>query len=186
MDSWERFDETSLPDKEALYSNLNMEDNTDVDYKHAKRVFKNFDNKNLGDYHIYHHILIIIKYVKSDTLLVADVFENFRNKCIEICELDPTHFLSATGLAWQVYLKKTGIKLELLTETDMLLMIEKRIRGKLCHAIYSYAESNDKYMKDYDKNKESLHLMYLDANNLYGWTLSKKLPKNGFKWKKYL
>ena len=77
-----------------------MEDNTDVDYKHAKRVFKNFDNKNLGDYHIYHHILIIIKYVKSDTLLVADVFENFRNKCIEICELDPTHFLSATGLAW--------------------------------------------------------------------------------------
>ena len=68
----------------------------------------------------------------------------------------------------------------------MLLMIEKRIRGKLCQAIYRYAESNDKYMKDYDKNKESLYLMYLDANNLYGWTLSKKLPTNGFKWKKYL
>ena len=110
MDSWERFDETSLFDKEALYSSLNMEDIADVDYRHAKRVFKNLNNnknnnnnnnnnnnsnnnksnnnKNLGDL-----------YVQSDTLLLADVFENFRSKCIEICELDPAHLLSAPGLA---------------------------------------------------------------------------------------
>ena len=91
MGSWERFDETSLPDKEAFYSSLNIENITDVDYKHAKRVFKNLNNKNLGDDHDL--------YVQSDTLLLADVFENFRNKCIEISELNPAHFLSAPGLA---------------------------------------------------------------------------------------
>ena len=98
MDSWERFDETSLPDKEAFYSSLNMENITDVDYRHAERVFRNFNNKNLGDY--------LDLCVQSDTLLLADVFENFRNKCIEIYELDPAHFLSAPGLAWQACLKK--------------------------------------------------------------------------------
>ena len=87
MDSCERFDETSFADKEAFYSSLNMEDITDVDYRHAKRVFKNLNNKSLGDYHNL--------YVQSDTLLLADVFENFRSKCIEIYELDPAHFLSA-------------------------------------------------------------------------------------------
>ena len=91
MDSWERFDETSLPVKEAFYSSLNMEDITDVDYRHAKKVFKNINNKNLGDYHDL--------YVKSDTLLPADVFGNFKNKWIEIYELDPANFLSAPGLA---------------------------------------------------------------------------------------
>ena len=126
MDSWERFDETSLPDKKAFYSSLNMEGITGVDYRHAKRVFKNLNNKNPGDSHDL--------YVQSDTLLLADVFENFRNKCIEICELDPAHFLSAPGLAWQACLKKTEVKLELLTENDMLLMVEKGIRGGICHA----------------------------------------------------
>ena len=95
MDSWKRFDETSLPDKETFYSSLNMEDITDVDHRHAKRVLKNLgkNNKNLGDYHDL--------YVQSDKLLLADVFENFTNKCIEIYEPDPAHFLSAPGLAWQ-------------------------------------------------------------------------------------
>ena len=91
MDTWERFDETSLSDKEAFYSNLNMEDITDVDHGHAKRVFKSLNNKNLDDYHDL--------YGQNDTLLLADVFENFRNKCTEIYELDPAHFLSAPGLA---------------------------------------------------------------------------------------
>ena len=103
MDSWEKFDETSLPNKEAFYSSLNMEDISDVDHRHAKRVFKSLNNKNLGDYHDL--------YVQSDTLLLADVFENFRNKCIEICELDSAHFLSAPGLAWQACLKKTGVEI---------------------------------------------------------------------------
>ena len=92
MDSWQRFDETSLPDKEASYSNLNMEDITDVDYRHGKAVFEYFLNKNLGDYHDL--------YVQSDTLLLADVFENFRNMCIKVYEPDPAHFLSAPALAW--------------------------------------------------------------------------------------
>ena len=80
MDSCERFDEISLPDKEAFYSSLNKEDITDVDHRHAKRVFQKLNNKNLGDYHDL--------YVQSDTLLLADVFENFRNKCIEILHPD--------------------------------------------------------------------------------------------------
>ena len=90
MNSWERFDETSLPDKETFYSSFNLEDITNIDHRHAKRVFKNFNNKNLGDYHDL--------YVQSDTLLVADVFENFRNMCIKVYEVDFAHFLSAPGL----------------------------------------------------------------------------------------
>ena len=92
MDSWERFDETPLPDKEAFYSSLSVKDITDIDHRHTKRVFKNLNNKNLGDYHDL--------YVYSDTLLLAHVFENFSNKCFEIHELDLAHFLSALGLAW--------------------------------------------------------------------------------------
>ena len=127
-----KIDEISLPDKEAFSISLNMEDITDVDFRHTKRVFKNLNNKNLGDYHDL--------YVQSDTLLLADVFENFRKKCIEIYKLDPTHFLSALGLAWQACLKKTEVKLKLLTNVDMLLMVEKRISGGICHAIHSYAK----------------------------------------------
>ena len=102
MDSWERVNQTLLPDKEAFYSNLNMEDITDVDYRHAKRVFKNLSNKKLGDYHDL--------YVQSDTILLADVLENFRNICIKVDELDPAHFLSAPVLAWQVCLKQTEVE----------------------------------------------------------------------------
>ena len=91
--------------------------------------------------------------VQSDTLLLTDVFENFRNMCIEIYELDPAHFLSASGLAWQACLKTTGIELELITNVDMLLMIEKGIRGGIYHAIHKYAEANSKYMAYYDENK---------------------------------
>ena len=108
-------------------------------------------------------------YVQSDTLLLADVFENFRNKCIEIYELDPTHFLSAPGLAWQACLRKTKLNLELLTNIDMLLMVEKGIRGGICQAIHRHAKENNKYMKNYDKNIESSYLIYLYANNLFGW-----------------
>ena len=118
IDRWERFNETSLSDKETFYSNLNIEDIKDVDYKNAKIVFKNLFNKNLGDYHDL--------YVQSDTFLLADVFENFRNICIKVNKLDPAHFLSAAGLAWQACLKKTEVKLKLLTDVDILLMAEKR------------------------------------------------------------
>ena len=122
-------------------------------------------------------------YVQSDTLLLVDVFENFRNKYIEIYELDPAHFLSAPGLAWQACLKKTEVKLELLTNVDMLLMVEKGIRDVICHAVNRYAEANKKYMKKHDQNKESSYVQYLDAYSLYGWVMSQKLPVDGFKWK---
>ena len=118
--------------------------------RHAKRVYKEFNNKNLGD---FHH-----SYVKGDTLLLADVFENFRNKCIKIHELDPAHFLSASRSAWEAALKKTKIELELLTNTDTLLMVEKGIRGGICHAAHRYTKANNKYMKKYDKNKESSYI----------------------------
>ena len=173
IDSWQKFDETSLPDKKAFYSNLNMQGITDTYYRHGKKVFKEFKLKHLGDYHDL--------YVQSDTLLLADVFENFRNTCIKVYELDPAHFLSAPGLAWQACLKKTNIKLELLTDVDMLLMVEKGIRGGICHAIYRYAKANNKYMKNYNKDKEESFIQYLDASNLYVWAMSQKLPVSSFK-----
>ena len=114
--------------------------------------------------------------------MLADVFENFRNKCIKIYGLDPAHFLSAPGLAWQACLKKTKVELELLTDIDMLLMIEKGTRGGICQAIHRYIKANNKYMKNYDKVIIPSYLMYLDASNIYGWAMSQKLPVNGFKW----
>ena len=174
MDNWERFNETSLPSKESFYSNLNMEDVDDIDHRHGNNVFNKFKLNNLGDYHDL--------YVQSDTLLLADVFENFRDMCLKEYELDPAHFLLLPGLAWQACLKKTNVELELLTDYDMLLMVEEGIRGGICHSIHRYAKANNKYMKNYNNKEESSYIQYLDANNLYGWVMSKKLPVNGFKW----
>ena len=101
-------------------------------------------------------------------MFLADVFENFRNMCIEVYELDPAHFLSLPGLAWQACLKKTNIKLKLLTGYDMLFMVEERIRGGICHSVHRHAKANNKYMKNYDENKEFSYIQYLDVNNLYG------------------
>ena len=176
MTDFNKFNNIELPPKEAFYSSLNMEDITIVYYRHAKRVFKNLNNKNLGDYHDL--------FVQSDTLLQADVFENFTNMCIKVYELDPAHFLSAPGLAWQACLKKTEVELELLTDIDMLLMVEKQIRGGICHAIHRYAKTNNKYMKNYDKNEESSFLEYLDANNLYKFAMIQLLPGYNFKFVK--
>ena len=174
MDSWEGFKEESLPDNESFYSELNQEHITDEDYAQAQKVWNTFDIKNLGEYHDL--------YVQSDTLLLADVFENVRDKCIKRYELDPDHFLSAPGLAWQACFKKTGVELELLTDNDTLNMFEEGIRGGICHAIYRCAKANNKYMKNYDENKESSFLIHDDANNLYGFAMCKKLPVAGFKW----
>ena len=166
-DTWEKFSEISLPSKDDFYSNLNMEDISDIDYRHANNEFK-------GNYHDL--------YVQSDTLLLADVFNNSRDTCLKEYELDPAHFLSLPGLTWPACLKKTNIELELLTDYDMLLMVEEGIRGGICHSIHRYAKANNKYMKNYNNNEESSYIQYLDDNNLYGWAMSKKLPVNGFKW----
>ena len=123
---WEN--ETSLPEKEDFYSHFNMEGITDADYVHAKRLCKDFEIKNLE----YDNL-----YVQNDTLLLADVSENFRNMCIEIYELDNAKKkCSAPGLAWLAVFKKTKVKLDLLTDINMLLMTHKYIMGGICHSIY--------------------------------------------------
>ena len=120
-------------------------------------------------------------YARGDKLLLADVFKNFRDMCIKIYGLDPAHFLTASGLAWQACLKKTGVELELSTGIDMLLMLENGVRGRICQATQSYAKANNKYLNNYDKNIESSYIEFLDANNLYGWTMRQHLPVNSFK-----
>ena len=156
MDDWEKFNETSLLEKENFYSHLNMEGITDAAYAHLIGVCKDFEIKNLGEYHDL--------YVQGDVLFLADIFEIFRNMCLKIYELDPAH-----GLTWQAALKKVKIKLDLLTDIDMLLTIEKDIRRGICHSIYQYVKGNNKNMKDYDENRESSYLQYWDVNNLYVW-----------------
>ena len=110
------------------------------------------------------------------------MFKNFRDMCLKVYELDPAHFLSLPGLVWQACLKKTNGELELLTDYDLLLMVEEGIRGGICHSIHRYAKANNKYMKNYINNEESSYIQYLDTNNLYGWAMPRKLPVNGFKW----
>ena len=127
MDTWERFNETSLPLKKIFYSELNLEDISDKDYLHAQKVWDVFEIRNLGEYHDL--------YVQTDTSLLADVFEKIKDKCIDIYGLDPSYFLSAPGLAWQACLKKTKVKLDLLTNIDMVLMVEKGTRGGMCQYI---------------------------------------------------
>ena len=112
--------------------------------------------------------------------MLADVIERFRERCIEIYGLDPSYLYSAPGLAWEACLKKTGVKLELLTDIDMLLMIEKAIKGGMCQSRHRYAKANNNYMKNYDKKIESSYPTYLNANSLYGWAMSQKSPVNGF------
>ena len=168
MDSWERFNETKLPPKKELYSELNLEDITDDDYKHAHKVWNTFRLNNIGECHDL--------YVQTAMLVLADVFENFRDTCQKIYKLDPAHFVSAPGLAWQACLKMTKVKLQLLTDENMLLMSEEGIRGGICQATHHYASANSKYMKNYNKNVISTYLQHLDANSLYGLAMCKKLP----------
>ena len=121
-------------------------------------------------------------YLKSDTLLLVEVFGNYRKMCLNIYHFDHVKSFSAPGLAWQAGLKRKEVRLELLTDIDLLLMVQKGIRGGICDAIYRYAKANNKYMKEYDKNKYSSYLKYWDRNNLYGWAMSQKLLVNKFEW----
>ena len=172
MGDCEKFKEIPLPEKEDFYCNLNMEDITDADYEDGKKVCKDFEIKNLGEYHDL--------YIQNDTLLLGDLGENFKNLCIKIYKLDPAKNFSAPGFALQPGLEKAKLKLDLLTDIDMLLMVEKGITGEICHSIYRYPKANNKYMNYHDQNKESSRLQYWDINNLYGWAMSQKLPVNNF------
>ena len=171
MDDWEK---ATLPEKNKFYSNLNMKHIMDADYMRGKRVCRGFEMKNLGEYHDF--------YIKSDALLLTDVFKNSKKICLKVCHLDPVKIFSAPWLALQASFKKTEVKLELLTHIDMLLMVEKEIIGGICHAIHQYAKAIKKYIKDSDKNKESSYLRYWDVINLYSLTMSQKFPLNKFEW----
>ena len=166
--------ETKLPSKEDFYSKHYDEEISDEDYQHAINIWKTFNCQTLQDYHDL--------YLKTDVLLLADVFENFRKTCLHHYKLDPCHYYTAPGLAWDACLKVTKEELQLLKDYDMLMMFEQGIGGGISHISKRYAEANNKYMKDFDESKPSTFIQYLDANNLYGWAMSQKLPTHGFKW----
>ena len=175
MNTEEKFNNTKLPPREAFYSKLSGRGIKEKDYNHAWNVWNTFKMKNFKEYHELYNI--------TDVLLLADVFENFRDICLKIYGLDPVYYFTAPGLAWDACLKMTDIDLELLSDPNMLLMFEKGIRGGISIISNRYGEANNKYMqKGFNKNKPSKYLMYLDANNLYGCAMSMKLPTHGFKW----
>ena len=173
MDSFDKFNE-KLPLKEDFYSILNDEHITDKDYQHAQTVWETFMLKTMGEYHDL--------YLKSDILLLADVFENFRKTCLQYYKLDPCHYFTSPGLSWDAMLKMTDIKLELITGVDQYLFIERASRGGVSYIANRYGKANNKYMKTYDEKAPSKYVTYLDANNLYGWAMSQYLPTGGFKW----
>ena len=174
MDSFEKFNKTELPTKEEFYSILNNEHISAEDYSHAQKVWNTFQLQTMGEYHNL--------YLKSDILLLADVFENFRKTCLQYYKLDPCHYFTSPGLSWDAILKMTDIQLELMTDIDMFQFIEKGMRGGVSYIANRYGKANNKYMREYDENAPSKYIMYLDANNLYGWAMSQYLPTGGFKW----
>ena len=194
MDGWEKFEETRLPPKNAFHSKLNMKDISDQNYEHVQQVWNTMEKKTLGCYHN--------TYLKADVLLLADVFETFRNTCLEHYKVDPANFYTVPGLTWQALLKTASeaceyekrrkdcklcpdeFRLEVLTNIDMLLMFEKGIQGGITQAVKRYAKANNKYMKDlYNPDEESIYLEYVDANNLYGLEMVQNLPTHGSLWK---
>lgn len=175
VDSIDRLSETKLPPKEAFYSKLNDSDISEEDYKHAQTVWNMFGCRSLRDYHNL--------YNKSDVLLLADIFENFRDVCLNNYKLDPAWYYTSPGLAWDAALKLTDVELELLSDYDMILMIKHGIRGGISTISNRYAKANNKYMGEaFDSSKPSSFITYHDANSLYAWAMSKPLPTHGFKW----
>ena len=174
MDSIEKLKDPTPPPQQAFYSKLSGKGINNYNYNHVLNVWKTFKMKSLKEYHEVYNI--------TDVLLLADVFENFRDICLKNYGLDPVYYYTAPGLAWDAMLKMTKINLELLSDIDMLLMIEKGIRGGISIISNRYGKANNKYMKDYNKKEASKYLMYVDANNLYGHAMSQKLPVNSFYW----
>ena len=174
MNSFEKFEDSRLPKKEDFFSIMNNEHITDEEYQHAKNVWNEFGLSSMGEYHDL--------YLKSDILLLADVFENFRKACQQYYGLDPAHYFTSPGLSWDAMLKMTKTELELMSDVDMFQFIEKGMRGGISYITNRYGKANNKYMKNYNPEEVSKYIMYLDANNLYGWAMSQYLPTGGFKW----
>ena len=169
MKSFKRFGEEKLPDKIFFCSSLKdgttgdngkKLDGHDEDYLTCKKIWNDFNMKDVGDY--YHH------YSKKDVLLLADVFEMFIDTCLKFYGFDPCHYFSSPGLSWDAMLKMTGMRLEKIVDIDMYLFIEKGLRGGISYIAMRYAKTSNKYMKDYDPTKPSKYISYLDMNNLYG------------------
>jgi len=178
MNSNERFDEEQLPPIEAFYSTLNGTGISKEEYKHAHNIWNTFKLKNMGEYHDL--------YLRTDVLLLTDVFETFRKTAMQSYKLDPTNgYLTLPNFAWDAMLKQTNVKLEQLTDIDMYIFCEKGIRGGISMVSHRYAKANNPYMETYDPSKDSSYIMYLDANNLYGGAMSEKLPYGNFNWRQY-
>lgn len=174
MVSWEKFNDERLPPKAAFYSKLTDEDITDENYLHAQTVWQQFNIRNLSDYSYL--------YMKTDILLLVDVFEKFREGCLNTYELDPSNHFTLPGFTWDCMLKHTNIVLELLMCVDMIMFVEDGIRDGLSQCSLRYPKANNKYMPVYDANIPDKYLLYTDINNQYGWTMSQYLPYGGFKW----
>ncbi|XP_043477549.1 uncharacterized protein LOC122508334 [Leptopilina heterotoma] len=174
LDSREKLKKTNLPTKEQFYSTLNDSTVSDEDYLHAGNVWSTFNCSNLGDY--------VDLYMKTDVLLLADIFENFRKQSIQAYILDPAHYYTTPGLTWDAMLKYTNVRLELLTDIDKLMFFERCVRGGISQCSNRYASANNPYMENFNDNKETKYIMYYDANNLYGWGMVQPLPYGGFEW----
>jgi hypothetical protein len=176
MNHMSKFNETQLPPMKEFYSKLNDEEIDELKYKHALNVWNTFNIKNMREY--------TNLYLKTDVLILADIFENFRTVCDNAYKLDPVYYVSCPALSWDAMLKLTKIEIELFHEKndDMYYFIERGIRGGICMISNKYAKANNKYMKSYDINKPNTYIQYLDANNLYGWAMSQFLPVKNFKW----
>ena len=144
------------------------------DYEHSQRVLKEFNCKTVGDYHDL--------YLKTDVVLLAEVFQTFRKPCLDAYKLDPLHYNTAPGLSWDALLKHTKIDLELLTDIDMHLFKEKGMRGGISLVSLRHTKANNPHSSDYNPNKKNNQIMYYDANNLYGWSMSQPIPYSGVKW----
>ena len=173
-DSFKKLDETELCSEDNFYSSLKDENISEKYYERAKSVWKLFNIKNLGEYHDL--------YLKSDVLLLCDVFGKFISTSMACYGLDPCHYFSSPGLSWDAMLKMAGVELELIDDIDMHLFIEKGMRDGVSYIAKRYSKANNKYMSDYDGGKENVYIMYSDANNLHGWAMMQYLPYGGFKW----
>ena len=175
MDNVSKLSDPALPPRESFFSRLQNRECSVCDYEHAQNVWNKFDCKTMQDYHDL--------YLKTDVLLLADVFQSFRDATLSTFGVDPSYYVSAPQLSWDCMMKMTKCELELLSDPAMFKMINSNLRGGISVITKRYAKANNKYMGDqYDPNVPSSYIVYLDANNLYGWAMSEPLPIGEFCW----